>query len=70
MPGFLFPLRESSEPIAIGRRAFDNPAMRVIILTLLFFMALGIGANCRTPGIVSADCGPGTDCDLIPHVAD
>jgi hypothetical protein len=29
--------------------------MRIVYLTLLFFIVLGIGANCRTPPIAGAD---------------
>lgn len=68
MPGFFFLGRGT--PVATDGRASDNLAMRVILLTLLFFMALGIGASCRTPGIVTIDCAPGADCDPIRDVAD
>jgi hypothetical protein len=33
--------------------------MRVIYLTLAAFVALGIGAACRSPGLAPADCTPG-----------
>ena len=32
--------------------------MRVIYLTLAFFVLLGIGATCRTPSMLSRDCAP------------
>lgn len=33
--------------------------MRVIYLTLAFFVLLGIGATCRTPPLLSGECTPG-----------
>lgn len=32
--------------------------MRIIYLTLAFFVLLGIGAACRTPPLLHADCAP------------
>ena len=39
--------------------------MRMIYLTLGFFILLGIGAACRTPPVTLSDCAPGkqgTEC--------
>ena len=33
--------------------------MRMIYLTLGFFVLLGIGAACRTPPVLHSDCTPG-----------
>jgi hypothetical protein len=39
--------------------------MRVIYLTLLFFVIIGIGANCRTPPITGPVGDEGTPSDSL-----
>lgn len=37
--------------------------MRIIYLTLGFFILLGIGAACRTPPLTAGNCAPGLSDD-------
>jgi hypothetical protein len=39
--------------------------MRVIYLTLLFFVVIGIGANCRTPPIAGSVDGEATSSNAL-----
>ena len=43
--------------------------MRMIYLTLGFFILLGIGAACRTPPVTFSDCAAGNQATECPPAA-